>query len=157
MMGAGSRAFLGHLTQRTTNPIVFQRRGDEKMKPNFKVLLAALAGLAIGVLGTAAIYAQTKTPLGYLIADVDVSDQAGFQTYAAGVPATLAPFGGHYIVRGGKTIVLEGDAPHRVVVTEFPSIENAQAWYNSPAYSAIRPIRQKASKSRLFLIEGATP
>ena len=127
------------------------------MKPTFKMLLAALAGLAMGVLGTAAIYAQTKTPLGYLIADVDVTDQAGFQKYASQVPATMAPFGGHYIVRGGKVTSLEGDAPHRVVVTEFPSLEKAQAWYNSPAYSAIRPIRQAAAESRLFLVEGVTP
>ena len=127
------------------------------MKANFKAFCAGLAGLAIGISGTAAIYAQTRTPHGFLVADVEVTDQAGFQKYAAGVPATLTPFGGHYIVRGGKTISLEGAAPHRVVVTEFPSIEKAQAWYNSAGYSAIRPIRQKAAKSRVFLVEGATP
>jgi uncharacterized protein (DUF1330 family) len=127
------------------------------MKPTSKMLLAALAGLVMGVIGTAAIYGQTKTARGYLIADVDVTDQAGFQKYASQVPATLAPFDGHYIVRGGKTIPLEGDAPHRIVVTEFPSIEKAQAWYNSPAYSAIRPARQSAAKGRLFLVEGVTP
>jgi len=133
------------------------RREEKKMKPNLKMLLAALVGLAIGVVSTATIYAQTKTAPGYLIADVQVTDQAGFQKYSSQVPATLNPFGGHYIVRGGKTIPLEGEAPSRVVVTEFPSIENAQAWYNSAAYSAIRPIRQNATKSRLFLVEGVTP
>jgi uncharacterized protein (DUF1330 family) len=127
------------------------------MKSSVKILSAALAGLALGVLGTAAIYAQTKTPLGYLIADVEVSDQAGFQKYAAQVPATLTPFGGRDIIRGGKIIPLEGDAPHRSVVIEFPSIEKAQAWYNSPAYSAIRPLRQSSAKARLFLVEGVTP
>jgi uncharacterized protein (DUF1330 family) len=127
------------------------------MKPDLRVWLAALAGLSIGVAGTAAVYGQTKTAPGYLIADVQVTDQATFQKYAAGVPATLKPFGGHYIVRGGKTIALEGDAPTREVVTEFPSLEKAQAWYNSPAYTAIRPIRQSSAKSRVFLVEGATP
>ena len=127
------------------------------MKANLKLLLAAFVGAVVGVLGAAAIYAQAKTAPGYLIADVDVTDQAGFQKYAAQVPATLAPFGGHYIVCGGKVVSLEGNAPKRVVVTAFPSFEKALAWYNSPAYSAIRPIRQSAAKSRLFLVEGATP
>jgi uncharacterized protein (DUF1330 family) len=126
------------------------------MRPNLKIVLAAMVGLGIGVLSTA-IYAQTKTVPGYLIADVQVTDQAGFQKYSSQVPATLAPFGGHYIVRGGNTIPLEGEAPSRVVVSEFPSIEKAKAWYNSAAYSAIRPIRQNAAKSRLFLVEGVTP
>jgi uncharacterized protein (DUF1330 family) len=54
-------------------------------------------------------------------------------------------------------VPLEGDAPKRVVVTEFPSLEQARAWYNSPAYSAIRPIRQSAAKSQVFLAEGVAP
>ena len=127
------------------------------MRTNLKMLLAALVGVAIGAAGSAVIYAQTKTPLGYLVADVEVTDQAGFQKYASQVSATEGPFGGHYIVRGGKVTPLEGDAPHRVVISEYPSVEKALAWYNSPAYSAIRPLRQAAAKSRLFVVEGVTP
>ena len=127
------------------------------MRSNLKMLLAALVGLAIGVVSTATINAQIKAVPAYLVADVQVIDQDGFQKYSSQVPTTLTPFGGHYIVRGGKTIPLEGTAPNRVVVTQFPSIEKAQALYNSAAYSAIRPIRQNAAKSRLFLVEGVTP
>jgi uncharacterized protein (DUF1330 family) len=128
------------------------------MKMNGRVILAALMGAAIGAAGAAAIRAaQTKTPAGYMIAEENVTDSATFQKYAAQVPATLAPFGGHYVVRGGKTVALEGEPPQRVVVVAFESVEKAKAWYDSPAYSAIRPIREGASKGRLFIAEGVTP
>jgi len=52
-------------------------------------------------------------------------DAATFQKYAEKVPGTLAPFNGHYLVRGGKTQALEGEAPKRIVVIAFDSAEEA--------------------------------
>jgi uncharacterized protein (DUF1330 family) len=128
------------------------------MKANHKLTLAALAGVGIGVAGAAATHAQrvTATPA-YIIAEVDVTDPTTFQKYAAQVPSTLAPFGGRYLVRGGKTVPLEGEAPKRVVVIAFDSVERAKAWDDSPAYDAIKPIRQSSAKSRLFVVEGVAP
>jgi uncharacterized protein (DUF1330 family) len=61
-------------------------------------------------------------------------------------------------VRGGKTRALEGEAPKGyVVVIGFDSVEKAREWYDSPAYEAIRPIRQNATKSRIFIAEGVAP
>jgi len=69
------------------------------------------------------------------------------------------PFSGsfHYVVRGGKTQALEGQPPKGIVVIAFDSTEKAFAWYNSPAYQAIKPIRQGASVSRIFTVEGLPP
>ena len=70
---------------------------------------------------------------------------------------TLTPFNGHYhfVVRGGKTESLDGDTPPKgIVVIAFDSSEQAHAWYNSPAYAAIRPIRLAAVKGRMFVVEG---
>ena len=65
----------------------------------------------------------------YVIVQVDVTDPDTFDTYRAQVPATLEPFGGAYIVRGGAMEVLEGDWPvPRCVVIEFPDLESAKAW-----------------------------
>jgi uncharacterized protein (DUF1330 family) len=56
---------------------------------------------------------------------------------------------------GAKTESLDGDAvPKGIVIIEFDSLEQAHAWYNSPAYEAIRPIRQAATKGRMFIVEG---
>jgi uncharacterized protein (DUF1330 family) len=133
------------------------------MNTNRNLALAVLAGIWIGAMGVLAIHAQeAKTlpaPPAYLIAETEVTDRAAFQKYAEKVPETLAPFSGnfHYVVRGGKTQALEGQPPKSIVVIAFDSTDKALAWYNSPAYEAIRPIRQGASVSRIFMAEGLPP
>src|SRR6202022_5209723 len=110
------------------------QRGNESMKTNHKLAVAVLIGVAIGVAFATSIHArQVKAPAGYVIAEVDVQDPAMFQKYAEKVPGTLAPFNGHYIVRGGKVQAVEGEAPKRFVVIAFDSAEKAKSWEDSPA------------------------
>lgn len=61
------------------------------------------------------------------------------------------------IVRGGQTDALEGDAPKRVIVIAFDSMEKARGWRTSPAYEAIKPIRHSSAVARLFFVEGVPP
>ena len=63
----------------------------------------------------------------------------------------------HYVVRSDKTQSLEGEPPNGMVVIAFDSVEKLREWYDSPAYAAIRPIRQRAAKSRIFIVEGLAP
>jgi uncharacterized protein (DUF1330 family) len=128
------------------------------MKANYKLSLAVLAGAIFGVAGATAIHArQMKTPAGYVIAEVDVTDPATFKQYADKAPGTIAAHNGRYIVRGGKTLSLEGDAPKRFVVIQFESMEKAKAWEDSPEYEVIKPIRHSSAKSRVFIAEGVAP
>lgn len=117
-------------------------------------IAAALAGIVIGSVGSQVLKGQ-RPPAGYYIAEVfEVNNQDQFNTYAAQVPKIIEKYGGHYLVRGGKTESLEGAEPKRIVVIAFNSVADAQRWYNSPEYSAIRPIRQGAAQSRGFIAEG---
>ena len=130
------------------------------MNTKGNLALAVLAGISIGAVGVMAVHAQeARTPPGYVIAETDVTDRAAFQKYAEKVPETLAPFRSsfHYVVRGGKTQALEGQPPKSIVVLAFDSTEKALAWYKSPAYEAIKPVRQGASVSRMFMAEGLPP
>jgi uncharacterized protein (DUF1330 family) len=69
----------------------------------------------------------------------------------------VAAHGGEYLIRGaGKVTALEGEPPKRFVVIQYESVEKALEWYNSPEYAAIRPIRQKAVKSRVFIVRVAS-
>jgi len=121
-------------------------------------MIAVLVGAVIGVAGATVIHArQVKVLPGYVIAEVDVTDPGTFQKYAEKTPGTIAPFNGRYIIRGGKTLSLEGDAPKRFVVIAFDSMEKAKAWEDSPAYEAIKPIRHSSAKSRVFIAEGVAP
>ena len=99
---------------------------------------------------------QAKPPAFY-ISEFEVTDREGIRPYSEAVESTFVPFGGRYVVRGGPVRSLEGEATKRIVMIAFPSVEQAQAWYDSPAYRAIRPIRHRSAKSRVFIVEGFQP
>ena len=126
------------------------------MTTNLKLALAVLVGVSIGIAGARAMRAQqASTPPGYVIAEVGVTDPATIQKYVDRLPETLTPFNHHYLVRSTKIQTLEGDPPKGgVVVIAFDSAEKGREWYDSPAYQAIKPIRQSAAKSRIFIVEG---
>jgi uncharacterized protein (DUF1330 family) len=90
-----------------------------------------------------------------VIADVEVADPALFEDYRARVPATIAAFGGRYLVRGGTTEVKEGDwSPRRLIVLEFPSLARAREWYTSPEYAPLIALRERSARTRLVFAEG---
>jgi uncharacterized protein (DUF1330 family) len=92
----------------------------------------------------------------YLIAEIDVHDAALFEEYRKLVPATIARHGGKYLVRGGATETLEGGwTPKRMVVLEFPSLEQARKWYHSADYAPALAMRLKAARTKAILVEGA--
>ena len=124
------------------------------MKVNYKVGLAVLVGAVVGIAGTVATRAQQVKAPAYVIAEVEVTNPTEFKKYAELAPGTLTGFDGHYLVRGGKIHAVEGEAPKRIVVIAFGSAEQAQAWEDSPAYGAIKPIRQGSAKSRIYIAEG---
>jgi uncharacterized protein (DUF1330 family) len=92
---------------------------------------------------------------GYVIAIIDVTNAEDYKEYARQVPATIAKYGGRYLVRGGKMETLEGEWPgSRTVILEFPSLERAREWYDSPEYQPLRPLRQANSRGRIAFFEG---
>jgi len=132
------------------------------VKSKYKLLVGVVAGTLAGAAGSHAIHGQAvKAQPVYLISEADViTDPTGVKEYGAKVIETLAPFNGHYhfVVRGGKTESLDGGAPPKgIVIFAFDSAEQAHAWYDSPAYAAIRPIRQAATKGRTFLVDSVAP
>ncbi len=93
---------------------------------------------------------------GYIIVDVEITDPARYEEYVRSTPATIAAYGGRFLVRGGKTETLEGDwTPGRFVIIEFESAERARQWWASEEYRAPRALRQSASVSRMIVVEGA--
>ena len=74
--------------------------------------------------------------------------------YLERIDATLAPFNGHFIVHGGRQDVREGTSPGTLIVIEFPDGDSARAWYESPAYRAILPLRTENSQGTVFFVDG---
>ena len=91
----------------------------------------------------------------YFIAEVNVTNPAGYEAYRPLAGASIAQYGGKFLARGGKTELLEGSPdPARIVVIEFADIDAAKRWYNSPEYQAALKIRLANSTGRVLLTEG---
>ncbi len=92
----------------------------------------------------------------FVIADIEVRDAAAYDAYKKDVGATLAKFGGRFVVRGGAVKPYEGGwNPQRVVVIEFPDMATLDAWYRSPEYKPLLDLRLAATSGRLIAVEGA--
>jgi uncharacterized protein (DUF1330 family) len=91
----------------------------------------------------------------YVIVNVDVREPERYKEYVAAVPATLAPFGGRFLVRGGRAERLEGSyEPRRMVVLEFATAAQARAWWSSDMYAAAKALRQATATTDLILVDG---
>ncbi len=91
----------------------------------------------------------------YIIVEIDVHDPVGYEEYKKLAGPTVEARGGKYIVRGGKTEVLEGDwQPKRIVVLEFSSMDAAREWLNCEEYREPRKMRHRTARTNMILVEG---
>jgi len=93
--------------------------------------------------------------LAYMVVDARSSDPERMVEYRRLAQIAVEAFGGRYLVRGAAYTTLEGGwQPQRVVVLEFPSMEAAQQFYDSPEYVAARTARAGVSDFDMLLVEG---
>jgi len=91
----------------------------------------------------------------YAVADLhSVTMGPEIVAYLEKFDATLRPFGGRYIVHGGRKTVLEGSWSGDIVIVAFPDREKAAAWYASPDYQAILKLRRDNSEGDVILVDG---
>jgi uncharacterized protein (DUF1330 family) len=92
----------------------------------------------------------------YAIGRLDMRDPSWAQEYGPKTAALVAKYGGRYLVRGGHMERLEGAGklPSLMVVLEFPSMEQAKAWYNDPEYAPLIKLRQTGADLDFILVEG---
>jgi uncharacterized protein (DUF1330 family) len=123
------------------------------MRPRTSAILVALfASCTIGVL-----HAQTK-PRGYAIVETDVTNADAFaREYLPAASKVIAEAGGKFLLRGGRSVTVEGDPPKRLSIVEFETFEQAKAMFDSAAYKAAGEIGHKYAKFRITVVEGLPP
>jgi uncharacterized protein (DUF1330 family) len=91
----------------------------------------------------------------YVIVNVTVRDPARYEEYKRLATPTVSAYGGRYVARGGPVEVREGGwAPSRLVILEFPTVERARAWWDSPEYAPAKAVRQSCADTQLVIAEG---
>jgi uncharacterized protein (DUF1330 family) len=90
----------------------------------------------------------------YIIAQIDLTDPEAYKGYASQTPAIAEQFGGTFLAKGGAAEQLEGKGRSRNVIIQFPDVESAKQFYNSPEYQAVLPIALENSEREMVLVEG---
>jgi uncharacterized protein (DUF1330 family) len=134
----------------------YTRHEEGTMKTHYTVGLAMLVGFGFGAVTVQGLHAQAK-PKAYLVTETEVIDAAALATYTPQAQAAVKAAGGRpgVVSSGGKIVELVGTGPKRFGVSEWESLEKAQAWYTSAERKALDPLRSKAFKIvRQFIVEG---
>src|SRR5688500_36576 len=91
----------------------------------------------------------------YVIVEVSINDPVEYEAYKKLTPASIAAYDGKFIVRGEVSQSLEGNwQPERIVVLQFPSVERAKEWWDSPEYSQAKEIRHRSAETKMIVVEG---
>jgi uncharacterized protein (DUF1330 family) len=105
--------------------------------------------------GEFAISRRRKKMSAYLIVNVAIKNHADYEEYKAKVPALIRKHGGEYLVRGGNSLVFEGDwNPNRLVILRFPDIAAVDKLFTDPEYQPLKALRQRVSESEIVAVEG---
>jgi uncharacterized protein (DUF1330 family) len=124
------------------------------MKTRYTVAVALLAGIGLGAVAVKGLHAQAKPPA-YIIAEVQVTDADTWKQYVAALPGTLAPYKTRTLARANP-VALDNSVPPAgsLVIIAFNNMDDVKAFWNSPAYQAIIPLREKSAKTRVYAVEG---
>ena len=124
------------------------------MKTRYAVAVALLAGIGLGAVAVKGLHAQAKPPA-YIIAEVQVTDADTWKQYVAALPGTLAPYKTRTLARANP-VALDNSVPPAgsLVIIAFNNMDDVKAFWNSPAYQAIIPLREKSAKTRAYAVEG---
>ena len=126
------------------------------MNARYKIVLAIVAGAALGAAAVQGLHAQAK-PKAFVITETEVVDAAALAAYSPLARAAADAAGARRVSPpGGKTVAFVGEAPKRVGIQEWESLEKAQAFRNSDAFKNLTPQRDKAVKTiRSYAVEAA--
>ena len=118
-----------------------------------------IAGAALGGAAIQGLHAQAKLPV-YYVAEIDVTNPDAYaKEYVPKAQAIIKAAGGRFLAVGGaaggaQVTAFDGEAPKRVVVQVWDSMDKIKAWRANPDYIEARKTGEKYAKFRAFAIEG---
>jgi uncharacterized protein (DUF1330 family) len=124
------------------------------MHTKSKIVLALIAGVALGAAAVQGLHAQAK-PKAYQVTELEIIDAEAWKTFVTAVRATQQQASGRNLRTAmGKVVAFVGDPPKHVGITEFDSLDQAVAYRNSQAFKDLDPQRNKAIKiTRQYTVE----
>ena len=121
------------------------------MNSKMQLLGAVVGGVVIGAFGVGLTWAKSKPPA-YMVVEYEITNDAGFEEFIKGDEKIQSPR--IFLARHAKGVSLSGEPPKWIGILQFPSVEDALAFDSSPEFAALKPIRDKSTKWRSFVVKG---
>jgi uncharacterized protein (DUF1330 family) len=118
-----------------------------------KLTVGAVAALTM--IANTAVFAQDAGPKAYMIGSYDIKDEAVFAQYIEAASPLVAQYGGTVIVYNPDVTAIEGTSRSVIAIAEFPSLADAERYYNSPEYTAARRFFTNSTEGFRIITEGA--
>jgi uncharacterized protein (DUF1330 family) len=118
---------------------------------SLKLILTLTAGVVIGVVGVELARASAEPP-GFLVVEYEIIDPAGWKEYLAG--SNGIPGERTFLARHAKGISLSGEPTKWIGIIQYPSVEDALAHDSSKEYAALKPVRDRSTNWRSYVVEG---
>jgi uncharacterized protein (DUF1330 family) len=129
------------------------------MRSALKITAAIAGGVLVGGGAVQLLHAQAKPPA-FVVSEIEVKDQKGYEeNFLKATKNDISNHGGKYLAGGyNKTLSLVGDPPpNRVVILQFPNMDEVKAWREEGAMDMENTIGSKYASFRIYAVEGATP
>ena len=124
------------------------------MKFSLTLAVALLTGCALGATAVKVVHAQAKPPA-YSVAElIALHDPAAMRDYAKRNAAGIKAAGGHFLAQRGRIVAGNGSPPKAAGIVAWDNLDQAVGYFNSPYFKNLIPLRDKAAKQRLFIVEG---
>ena len=124
------------------------------MKVHYSLGLALLAGIGIGAAAVQSLHAQAK-PKAFLVSESEVLDAGALASYTAAISAVQKAAGGRSFGTRGKIVASVGEAPKRVGISEWDSLEQVQTYLNSPARKDLVEGKKVVKINRQYIVEAS--
>jgi uncharacterized protein (DUF1330 family) len=121
------------------------------MNSKMQLSLAVVAGVVTGASGIGLAWAKAR-PVAYMVVEYEITDRAGFEEFIRRDSAIHGPR--TFLARHAKGVALSGEPPKWIGIVQFPSVEEAVKFDTSPEFAALKPIRDKSTKWRSFVVGG---
>jgi len=119
------------------------------------ILYSVCSILSIGAIIILTSFKQNEMKPAYcLFENVKITDSTKLEEYKKNVFPIVERFGGKYIVAGGQIRNIEGDwNPQFLVMIQFPSLEQANKWYDSEDYKELKALRHSSGEFNAVIME----
>ncbi len=100
---------------------------------------------------------MNKNTPAYLVGNYVIKDEAGLARYLEKVGPIVKKHGGKVIAFNRNVTTLEGQAQPVLVIVEFPTLKDAEQFYNSPEYAPVKPFRINATEGGFLIYSEGFP